>query len=281
MAEDTRINDAVEALLDEVGETQPRPDLIGGTLRGRVAIITGGSSGIGRAIATTLARCGVHIAFCFLDTGAGSRLEAQDVARRLRELEVKVHFRSCDVRDSQDVNAFVAEAHVELGGLDILVNNAGVGRDRALWHMQDHEWEAVVRTNLDGAFFFIRAAAPLLREQEYGKIVNVSSVHGIRGDFGISNYASSKAGLIGLTRSAAVELGPRNVNVNAVAPGYIRTTRLTEGIPSEHLDRARELSALGRLGDPQDVADVVVFLCSEAARHITGVVIPVDGGYLI
>lgn len=280
-AEDTRINDAVEALLDEVGETQPRPDLIGGTLRGRVAIVTGGSSGIGRAIATTLARCGVHIAFCFLDTGAGSRLEAQDVARRLRELEVKVHFRSCDVRDSSDVNAFVAEAHVELGGLDILVNNAGVGRDRALWHMQDHEWEAVVRTNLDGAFFFIRATAPLLREQEFGKIVNVSSVHGIRGDFGISNYASSKAGLIGLTRSAAVELGPRNVNVNAVAPGYIRTTRLTEGVPTENLDRARELSALGRLGDPQDVADVVVFLCSESARHITGVVIPVDGGYLI
>jgi 3-oxoacyl-[acyl-carrier protein] reductase len=280
-AEDTRINDAVEALLDEVGETQPRPDLIWGTLRGRVAIVTGGSSGIGRAIATTLARCGVHIAFCFLDTGAGSRLEAQDVARRLRELEVKVHFRSCDVRESHDVNAFVAETHVELGGLDILVNNAGVGRDRALWHMQDHEWEAVVRTNLDGAFFFIRAVAPLLREQDFGKIVNVASVHGIRGDFGISNYASSKAGLIGLTRSAAVELGPRNVNVNAVAPGYIRTTRLTEGVPTENLDRARELSALGRLGDPQDVADVVVFLCSESARHITGVVIPVDGGYLI
>ena len=280
-AEDTRINDAVEALLDEVGETQPRPDLIGGTLRGRVAIVTGGSSGIGRAIATTLARCGVHIAFCFLDTGAGSRLEAQEVARQLRQLEVKVHFRSCDVRESRDVNAFVAEAHAELGGLDILVNNAGIGRDRALWHMQDHEWEAVVRTNLDGAFYFTRAAAPLLREQDFGKIVNVASVHGIRGDFGISNYASSKAGLIGLTRSAAVELGPRNINVNAVAPGYIRTTRLTEGVPTEHLDRARELSALGRLGDPQDVADVVVFLCSEAARHVTGVVIPVDGGYLI
>ncbi len=280
-AEATRINDAVEALIDEVGETQPSRQLVGGTLRGRVAIVTGGSSGIGRAIATALARCGVHIGFCFLDTGAGSRLEAQDVARHLRQLEVKVYFRSCDVRDSPDVNAFVAEAQVELGGLDILVNNAGIGRDRALWHMQDHEWESVVRTNLDGAFFFIRAVAPWFREQEYGKIVNVASVHGIRGDFGIANYSSSKAGLIGLTRSAAVELGPRNVNVNAVAPGYIRTTRLAAGIPSENLDRAREQSALGRLGDPQDVADVVVFLCSEAARHITGVVLPVDGGYLI
>jgi NAD(P)-dependent dehydrogenase (short-subunit alcohol dehydrogenase family) len=175
----------------------------------------------------------------------------------------------------------VAEAHTELGGLHVLVNNAGIGRDRALWHMQDHEWEAVLRTNLDGAFYFIRAVSPIFRAQDHGKIVNVSSVHGIRADFGISNYAASKAGLIGLTRAAAVELGPRNVNVNAVAPGYIRTTRLTHGVPTENLDRAREQSALGRLGDPQDVAGVVLFLCSEAARHITGVVIPVDGGYLI
>jgi 3-oxoacyl-[acyl-carrier protein] reductase len=147
--------------------------------------------------------------------------------------------------------------------------------------MQDHEWESVMRTNLDGAFYFTRAVAPVFRAQEYGKIVNVASVHGLRGAFGIANYASSKAGLIGLTRSTALELGPRNVNVNAVAPGYIRTTRLTEGIPPEHLDRAREQSALERLGDPQDVAGVVVFLCSETARHVTGAVVPVDGGYLI
>lgn len=275
------VHEAVEALLDEVGETEPQPQHLGGDIRGRVAIVTGGSSGIGRAVALTLARCGAHVAFCFLDTGAESRLGAQEVAKRLRELEVRTYFRACDVRDSRDVTGFVSEAHRELGGVHVLVNNAGIGRDHALWRMQDHEWEAVVRTNLDGAFFFTRAVAPYLRAQEYGKIVNVTSVHGLRGDFGISNYASSKAGLIGLTRSAAVELGPRNVNVNAVAPGYIRTTRLTEGVPLEHLDRARERSALGRLGDPQDVADVVVFLCSEAARHITGAVIPVDGGYLI
>ncbi len=136
------------------------------------------------------------------------------------------------------------------------------------------------RTNLDGAFFFIRAVSPFLRAQEYGKIVNITSVHGIRSEFGISNYASSKAGLIGLTQSASIELGPKNINVNAVAPGYIRTTRLTDGTPSEILDAARESSSLGRLGDPQDVAGVVLFLCSEAARHITGTTIPVDGGYL-
>lgn len=273
---------AVEALLDEVGvETQPQPLFDATSLRGQVAIITGSSSGIGRAVALELARCGCHIAFCFLDSGAQARRDAQDVARTLREMEVRVFFRACDVRESKQVRDFVNEAVEDLGGIQILVNNAGIGRDRALWHMEDHEWEAVVRTNLDGAFFFTRAVTPYMRAQEYGKIVNVTSVHGVRSEFGIANYSSSKAGLIGLTRSAAVELGPRNVNVNAVAPGYIRTTRLTDGVPSEILDRARERSVLGRLGDPQDVASVVLFLCSEAARHITGVVIPVDGGYLL
>lgn len=279
---DHNIHDAVEALLDEVGvETQPQPLFDATNLRGQVAIVTGGSSGIGRAVALELARCGTHIAFCFLDSGAQARLDAQSVARSLRELEVRVLFRSCDVRESPDVKRFVSEVEQEFGGVHILINNAGVGRDRALWKMEDHEWEAVVRTNLDGAFFFTRAVAPLMREQEYGKIVNVTSVHGLRSEFGISNYASSKAGLIGFTRSAAVELGSRNINVNAVAPGYIRTTRLTDGVPAEILDRAREQSVLGRLGDPLDVAGVVLFLCSESARHITGVVIPVDGGYLL
>jgi len=243
--------------------------------------VTGASSGIGRAVALELAECGTDVAFCFLDSGAQARLDAQAVARKLRELEVRVFFRHCDVRDSGDVKRFVSEVRERLGGIHILVNNAGIGRDGALWRLEDHEWEAVVRTNLDGAFFFIRGVAPSMRAQEYGKIVNVTSVHGVRAEFGISNYVSSKAGLIGLTRSAAIELGAKNINVNAVAPGYIRTTRLTDGVPSEILDRAREQAALGRLGDPQDVAGVVLFLCSESARHITGAVIPVDGGYLV
>jgi len=279
---DEGMHGAVEALLDEVGvQTQPQPLFDAASLRGQVAIITGGSSGIGRACALELARCGCHIAFCFFDSGSQARLDAQEVARRLREMEVRVLFRACDVRDSKDVKSFVAEVQEELGGMQILVNNAGIGRDSAMWRMEDHEWEAVLRTNLDGAFFFTRAVAPYMRAQEFGKIVNVTSVHGIRSEFGISNYAASKAGLIGLTRSTAVELGSRNINANAVAPGYIRTTRLTDGVASEILDKAREQAALGRLGDPQDVAGVVLFLCSEAARHITGVVIPVDGGYLL
>ena len=274
--------DAVSALLDEVTtESQPQPVLQVDNLSGKVATVSGGSSGIGRAVALELARCGAHIAFCYLDDGGQSRSEAEEVASELRQMEVQVFSRSCDVRESSDVNSFVSETEEELGGVDVLVNNAGIGRDAPMWLMTDHDWEAVLRTNLDGAFYFTRAVAPTMRAQEYGKIVNITSVHGMRTEFGISNYSSSKAGLIGLTRSSAVELGPKNINVNAVAPGYVRTTRLTEGVSPEILDHARERSALGRLGDPRDVAGVVLFLCSEAARHITGAIITVDGGYVL
>ena len=273
---------AVGALLDQVGqETEPKALFSSSNLRGQVAIVTGGSSGIGRAISMELGRCGADIAFCFLDSGSDARSDAQEVASRLRDLDVNVFLRSCDVRDSEEVDTFVEEAQKELGGVQILINNAGIGADAPVWKMEDDAWEMVVRTNLDGAFYFTRAVAPFMRAQEHGKIVNITSVHGIRSEFGISNYASSKAGLIGLTRSTAVELGRKNINVNAVAPGYIRTTRLTDGVPPEILDQARERASLGRLGDPQDVAGVVLFLCSEPARHITGAVIPVDGGYLL
>ena len=274
--------DAVEALLDEVTtESQTQPVLQVENLSGKVAIVSGGSSGIGRAVALELARCGTHIAFCYLDDGDRSHSEAEEVASELRQMGVQVFSRSCDVRESSDVNSFVSETEEELGGVDALVNNAGFGRDAPMWRMTDHDWEAVLRTNLDGAFHFTRAVAPTMRAQEYGKIVNITSVHGMRTEFGISNYSSSKAGLIGLTRSSAVELGPKNINVNAVAPGYVRTTRLTEGVSPEILDQARDRSALGRLGDPRDVAGVVLFLCSEAARHITGAIITVDGGYVL
>ena len=273
---------AVDELLSEV-TTRTEPEAIAGSpsLRGQCAIVTGGSSGIGRATAIALAGSGVNVAFNYLDTGPDSRQAAEELKSILAQQEVRVFARAGDVRDPGEATGFVAESHAHLGGLHILVNNAGVGRDRALWRMSDEEWRTVIDTNLSGAFYFTRAVAPYFREQEYGKIVNVSSVHGLSSEFGLANYCSSKAGIIGLTRSAAVELGPSNVNVNALAPGYIRTTQLTEQVPAEMLDRARERSALGRLGDPQDVAAVILFLCSEVARHITGAVIPVDGGYLI
>jgi 3-oxoacyl-[acyl-carrier protein] reductase len=270
-----------ELLAQVVEETQPRAVPWFADLRGRGAIVTGAATGIGRAIAIELARHGANIAFCYLGNGEGVREEAQRTANQLRQLEVTVFSRECDIRDSSEVQRFVDASREALGRLDILVNNAGIGRDRALWRMSDEEWDDVLATNLTGAFNMIRAVAPIFRSQQDGKIVNISSIHGLRSEFGLANYAASKAGLLGLTRSAAVELGPANVNVNAVAPGYIRTTRLTDAVPAEILDRARERSVLGRLGDPQDVANVVLFLCSEQARHITGAVIPVDGGHLL
>ena len=274
--------EAVEELLSRVG-TEPGPAvaLEPEPPDGRVAVVTGGSSGIGRATAVAFARSGTHVAFNHLDSGEESRRAAEETCEMLRETGIGVFARAADVRDPKEASAFIAEARDRLGGLHVLVNNAGIGRDRALWRMTDDEWRSVIDTNLSGAFYCTRAAAPYLRDQEFGKIVNVSSVHGLSSEFGLANYCSTKAGLIGFTRSAALELGPSNVNVNAVAPGYIRTTELTDRVPAEMLDRARERSVLGRLGDPQDVASVILFLCSEASRHITGAVIPVDGGYLI
>jgi 3-oxoacyl-[acyl-carrier protein] reductase len=275
--------EAVEQLLAEVvEETQPQTQRLFTGMRDSAAIVTGGATGIGRAICLELARHGVNIAFNYRDGGDGRiREAAEQTAAELRLLEVGVLCRECDVRDPDAVDEFVAETDDELEGLHILVNNAGIARDRALWRMEDEEWRDVLDTNLTGAFHMLRAVTPIFRAQQYGKVINIASVHGLRSEFGLSNYAASKAGLIGLTRSAAVELGPSNVNVNAVAPGYIRTTRLTDGVSAEVLDRARERSALRRLGDPQDVANLVVFLCSESARHITGAVIPVDGGHML
>lgn len=277
------MDEALRELLGDVSEeTAAQPAHGFHDLRGRGAIVTGASSGIGRAIALELASHGTRIAFNFLpdDDGEAER-DAARTTQELRELEVEVYCAPCDVRDRHSVRRFVDDAVEALERVDILINNAGIGRDRALWRMSDDQWDDVVDTNLTGAFNMIRATAPIFRRQQDGKIVNVSSIHAIRSEFGVANYAASKAGLLGLTRSAAVELGPSNVNVNAVAPGYIRTTRLTDGVPAENLDRARERSVLGRLGDPQDVAHVVVFLCSEQARHITGACIPVDGGHLL
>jgi 3-oxoacyl-[acyl-carrier protein] reductase len=282
--EGLRVADPVEKLLEEmVEETEPRSMSYGMAMRGRIVMITGGATGIGKAIALEFARHGVNVAFNYYSYDGAREIcdEAEQTARELTHMEVRVHHDECDVRDSRAVDRFVAEATEKLGGLHMLVNNAGIARDRALWRLTDEQWKSVLETNLTGAFHMIRAVSPLFRRQHDGKIVNVSSVHGIRSEFGLANYSASKAGLLGLTRSAALELGPSNVNVNAVAPGYIRTTRLTSGVPAEILDTARERAVLGRLGDPQDVANVVVFLCSEYARHITGAVIPVDGGHLL
>ena len=163
------------------------------------------------------------------------------------------------------------------GRIDILINNAGINRDGVLWKMTEEQWDAVIDVNLKGCFNYIRAVSPKFREQKHGKIVSVSSINGMRGKFGQANYAASKAGIIGLTKSAARELGPSNVNVNAVAPGFVQTD-MTQALPEQIRRQALQETVLERFALPEDVAEVIVFLASEQARHVTGEVVRVDGG---
>ena len=247
-------------------------------MRGLTAIVTGGATGLGRAIGLEFARRGVNVAFNYVE------LPDRDVSAQalltetaLRACGVGVFSAYCDVRDWRAVEAFVTEVNAALGGPHYLVNNAGIHYDAALWRMPEDAWGDVIDTNLTGSFHAIRAVTPSFREQRYGKIVSIASHQAYHPGFGLSNYAASKAGLVGLTKAAAVELGAYNVNVNAVAPGFVRT-ELLGTLPAEVLRDAERGSVLGRIAEPEDVASVVLFLCSEEARHITGQVIFVDGG---
>ena len=259
-------------------EERPRPLQLAEAVQGRVAIVTGGATGLGRATSIEFARQGTAVAFNYLD------LPDRDVAEQalltettLRGLGVPVYCARCDIRNHDDVTQFVNEARERLGGIHYLVNNAGVSHDGALWRLSPEAWHEVLDTNVTGAFNCIQAVSRPMRAQRYGKIVNVASHQAFRPGFGIANYAASKAALVGLTKAAAVDLGSSNVNVNAVAPGFVKTDLLAR-LPREVLERAEHESVLGRVAEPEDVARVIVFLCSDAARHITGQVIVVDGG---
>ncbi|HXE57941.1 MAG TPA: SDR family NAD(P)-dependent oxidoreductase, partial [Gemmatimonadales bacterium] len=245
-------------------EVQPQPLPRG--FRGKVAIVTGGATGLGRAIALEFARLGSGVAFCFVDMpGRDVTEQALLTETALSAMGVPVLAAKCDVRDRQAVERFVADVKERLGAVHYLVNNAGIAIDGALWRLSDEAWRDVLETNVTGAFNCLRAVAPLFRAQRYGKIVNVSAHQATRPGFGVANYAASKAALIGLTKAAAVELGPANVNVNAVAPGFVRTERMGM-LPKEVLERAEKGSVLGRVAEPEDVAHVVSFLCSDEAR---------------
>jgi len=272
---------AVEALLEEVTEgTQPQPAGHLGGLRGRTAIISGGATGIGRRTAIEFARCGVNVGFNWYEMpGRSIAEEAARVELELQHLEVNVLAERVDVRDSGAVESFVGRVHQQLGGVHFLVNVAGVHRSVPLWRMTDDEWREVLDVNLTGAFNMIRAVAPILKPQRLGKIVNIASIHAYVGRFGVTNYAASKAGLVGLTRSAAADLGPWNVNVNGVAPGYVRTDMLSD-VPDDVIRESTQRAVLKRLPEAADIAHVVLFLCSEMARQITGQVIRVDAGQL-
>ncbi|MCX8007943.1 MAG: 3-oxoacyl-[acyl-carrier-protein] reductase [Coriobacteriia bacterium] len=244
-------------------------------LDGSVALVTGANRGIGAEIAYRLGSLGATVAMNVRSDSAG----AQAVIDRLSgEGSTAPHgIVVADVADSSACDRMVAEIVERWGRLDIVVNNAGITRDGLAVRMTDEDWNAVIATNLSGAFFVSRAAAKVMMKQRSGSVVMVSSVVGLVGNAGQANYAAAKAGLLGLTRSLAKELAPRGIRVNAVAPGFI-TTDMTASLPEPVKDAALQAIALRRFGEPGDVADAVAFLASDAARYITGQVLAVDGG---
>jgi 3-oxoacyl-[acyl-carrier protein] reductase len=234
------------------------------SLEGKTALVTGASRGIGRSIALELARAGASVVVSYR---TGSE-EAQELAGEIGGRAVQA-----DISDSESAKSLVEEA----GDLDILVNNAGVTRDGLLVRMSDEDWHTVIDTNLASCFYTCRAATRGMMRKRSGAIVNISSIVGLRGNWGQTNYAASKAGIVGFTKSLARELGSRNVRANVVVPGYVKT-QLTDVLPEEATGAMLENTPLGRLGDPEDVAGAVRFLCSEDAAFITGAVLRVDGG---
>jgi 3-oxoacyl-[acyl-carrier protein] reductase len=234
------------------------------SLEGRNALVTGGSRGIGRAIALELARAGASVVVGY----RSGKDEAEAVAEEAGGRAVQA-----DVSDAEEAARLVADA----GEPDVLVNNAGLTRDGLLPRMPDEDWHDVIATNLSSVFYTCRAAVRPMMKRRAGAIVNISSVVGLHGNPGQTNYAASKAGIIGLTKALARELGSRGVRANVIAPGYI-TSRLTDEIAEEMRSLMLQNTPLGRLGDPEDVAGAVRFLCSDAAKFITGEVLLVDGG---
>ena len=243
-------------------------------LDGKVALVTGGSKGIGRAISIDLAGNGADVALTFLPTEEKAVKTVVDAlktsGRRVREYPV-------EISDFEQVQRLVERVVSDFGRLDILVNNAGINWDGVVWKMTEEQWDRVIDVDLKGAFNAIRAATPIFKNQRSGKIVTITSINGLRGRFGQANYAAAKAGLVGLTKTVAREMGKYGVNVNAVAPGMIETD-MVRNLTEEARQRSIAETVFNRLGQPEDVAHLVSFLCTEKARHITGEVIKVDGG---
>ncbi|MDH5560259.1 MAG: SDR family oxidoreductase [Deltaproteobacteria bacterium] len=247
-------------------------------LKGKKALVTGGSQGIGASIAKALLKQGAEVAItCKNEAREGDWLIGQAKAMDLKAYSVQ-----CEVSSFREVGSAVESAVESLGGLDILINNAGMNWDGVLWKMSEEQWDWVIAVNLKGYFNFCRHVVPIFKEQRSGKIINITSINGLRGKFGQSNYSASKAGIVGLTKSLARELGAFSVNVNAVAPGLIDSPMLSESPAKEAIiTQAMEELVIKRIGTPEDIANGVVFLASEMARHITGQVLKVDGGQYI
>jgi 3-oxoacyl-[acyl-carrier protein] reductase len=241
-------------------------------LSGRIALVTGGTRGIGREIASTLVRCGARVGVVGRDEG-----KALEVAATLGD---NARGYGADVANTDEVTRTVEAVERDFGSLDILVNNAGVTRDNLLVRLKDDDWQVVLDTNLRGPFAAMRAAARGMMKRRWGRIINITSVVGLTGNTGQANYAASKAGLVGLTKTVAKELASRNVLANAIAPGFIDTDMTAAMTPQARQALSTQIP-LGRLGTPQDIAGLAAFLASDFAAYITGQVFVVDGGLLM
>ena len=244
-------------------------------LEGKVALVTGGTRGIGRAIVLKLASAGASIAFTGQRESDALRQTESDVLN----LGVKCKAYISNASDYSLTQELVSEVHKEFGKIDILVNNAGITKDTLLMRMSEEQWDDVINVNLKSAFNFTKAVVPIMARQRQGSIVNISSIVGLNGNPGQANYSASKAGIIGLTKSVAKEMGARNIRVNAVAPGFI-ATEMTDALPQEVKDEYAKRISLRRLGQGEDIANVVLFLASDLAGYVTGEVITADGGMM-
>jgi 3-oxoacyl-[acyl-carrier protein] reductase len=238
----------------------------------RVAFITGASRGIGKAISLRLAKDGRHVVLCARSAGPLSEVKAQ-----IEAAGGKATVKACDIADRAALAKAIDETTTELGRLDILVNNAGITRDNLALRMSDQEWDEVIATNLTSTFAAIRAAARPMMKGKFGRIVNIGSTSGVVGNAGQANYAAAKAGLLGLTKTIARELGGKNITANAICPGYIETD-MTTGLPQEIKDKILSMVAVRRLGIADDIAAAVAYVSSDEAGYLTGQTIVVDGG---
>ncbi len=238
----------------------------------QVALITGGSRGIGKACAKELAKAGFDIAVIY----AGNETAANETVSELKAMNVEAEAYKCDVSDAESVNECVAKVMEKFGRIDVLVNNAGITRDNLMLRMNHDDWNAVINTNLTGAFNMTKPIVKIMMKQRSGSIVNMSSIVGVMGNAGQANYSAAKAGLIGFTKSLAKELGSRNIRVNAIAPGFIKTD-MTKGLD---IDSFAEHIPLKRLGEAEDIAVTVKFLAVDG-KYVTGQVIGVDGGLVV
>jgi 3-oxoacyl-[acyl-carrier protein] reductase len=246
-------------------------------LEGKVALVTGASRGMGKAIALKLASLGSKVAVNYVAIEASNKADADNVVESIIRLGGEATAVEADVRDSEAVKAMVEQVTDKWSKIDILVNNSGINKDTLLLRMSDDAWDDVINTNLRGAYLCTKFVLRSMMRQGWGRIINISSVAGIFGNVGQSNYAASKGGLIAFTKTVAREMGSRNITVNAVAPGFI-VTGMTDKLPAERKEAILSMIPLQRFGQPEDVAELVAFLASERAGYITGQVITIDGG---